>query len=162
MAKTGYSRLQIRLHWTVVGLVTLMFVMHDGIANAFDAGMDSGMLQISPPVIGHFVGGALILFLTMWRFQIRNEQGVPPASDGEPALFARLSKIAHLAFYVILFLLPMTGAVAWGNASAQASFAHEILRAVLFFLIIGHVGAVLIHQIIWKTGVITRMIRPDG
>ena len=31
---------------------------------------------------------------------------------------------------------------------------------VLLLLIIAHVGAVAVHQLVWKTGLITRMMRP--
>jgi cytochrome b561 len=33
---TGYSKLQIRLHWITVLLVALQYLLHDGIANAYD------------------------------------------------------------------------------------------------------------------------------
>ena len=160
MAVKGYSRAQIRLHWAVMILVVLQFLLHDGIANAFDEGLEAGTLTISAPVIGHFVGGLLITFLVIWRFMLRQERGVPPPPEGEPAVFSMAGRAAHAGFYVILLLLPATGAIAWGSASAGASLAHEILRAALFFLILAHIGAVAVHQFVWKTGLLQRMITP--
>jgi cytochrome b561 len=36
-----------------------------------------------------------------------------------------------------------------------------VLRAVLLLLIVAHVGAVAVHQFVWKTGLIRRMTRPE-
>ncbi len=160
MAVEGYSRAQIRLHWAVVILVVLQYALHNGVANAFDRGMEAGALTLSPPVIGHFVGGLLITALIGWRLILRRERGVPPPPAEEPPFFSRLGHLAHLAFYVILLLLPVTGAIAWGAASAGASLAHEVLRAALLLLILAHVGAVVVHQFVWKTGLMQRMKVP--
>ena len=54
----------------------------------------------------------------------------------------------------------MTGALAWGLASEFMGDLHEALRAALLFLIVAHVGAVILHQAVWKTGLLARMTRP--
>lgn len=161
MAVTGYSRLQVRLHWIMVGLVAVQFVFHEGMARVWDAGLASGALELSTPVYLHFGFGSLILGLAMWRLGVRREQGVPDPPEHEPPVFQLASKIAHNGFYILLIALPITGGLAWGRASAEMGFVHEVLRVALLLLIIAHVGAVLVHQFVWKTNLLARMTKAE-
>ncbi|NKX43405.1 cytochrome b [Roseicyclus persicicus] len=156
---SGYSQLQITLHWVVVVLVALQFLLHDGISDAYDIARDTGIYALSAPVLGHIAGGALILLLACWRLILRNDRGVPPPPAGEPALFRRLSHVAHLALYGLLILLPVTGALAWGGQMAPAGLAHEVLKTLLMLLVLAHIGAVAVHQLVWKTGLMKRMMK---
>lgn len=160
---TGYTKPQIVLHWVTVALVLAQFLFHDGIADAFDKGLEAGAgaMTLTLPAAMHLGGGMIILGLTIYRLFLRTSDGTPPPPEGEPGWAALASKGAHLAFYGLLFLLPVTGAVAWAQRSEAAGNAHEVLRALLFFLILAHVGAVLMHQFVWKTGLIRRMMRPS-
>jgi len=159
---TGYSKTRIRLHWLTVLLVALQYLFHDGIAEAFDAGLEAGAMTMTVPAALHMGFGMIILGVTIYRLFLRSSEGVPPPPEGEPDWAGLAARATHLAFYGILFLLPVTGAVAWAQGSEGASDAHEILRAVLFVLILAHVGAVLVHQFVWKTGLIARMMRPSS
>lgn len=155
----GYSRMQITLHWVVMVLVALQFLLHDGIADAYDQAEDSGVYLMSAPVIGHIAGGALILLLACWRLILRHDRGTPPPPAGEPAALRKVGPLVHLAFYVLLIGLPVTGALAWGGRMAAAGEAHELLKTLLLLLILAHVGAVAMHQMVWKTGILKRMMR---
>jgi cytochrome b561 len=154
-----YSKLQIRLHWISVALVALQYALHDGIAAAYDQAIETGTYALSPPVIGHSAGGLIILGLAIWRLMLRRERGVPGPPEGEPEVFQKLSHWAHIGFYALLIGLPITGVMAWGGRIEAAGDIHEVLRALLILLILAHVGAVVIHQVVWKTGLITRMTR---
>jgi len=156
----GYSRVQIALHWVTVLLVALQFLLHDGISDAYDRATETGAYAITLPVALHAGGGMLILLLATWRVLLRKEHGVPPPPEGEPPLFQKLGHAAHLALYALLFLLPVTGAAAWGGRMEGASDAHEILKSLLLLLIIAHVAAVAVHQLVWKTGLMRRMMVP--
>lgn len=158
---TGYSKLQIRLHWITVFLVALQYLLHDGIASAYDEALATGTYTLSPPVVGHALGGLVILGLVIWRLMLRRERGVPPSPPGEPEVFQRISHVAHVAFYALLIALPVTGVMAWGGRIEAAGDAHEVLRALLILLILAHIGAVVVHQAVWRTGLITRMTRPE-
>ncbi|MDJ0858013.1 MAG: cytochrome b/b6 domain-containing protein [Dinoroseobacter sp.] len=158
---TGYSKQQIWLHWAVVGLVALQIVLHNGMARAWDAAMETSLFALSGPVVVHFAIGGLILGLMMWRFALRQERGVPPPPDSEPPLLQKLGHTAHLSFYAILILLPVTGGLAWGTQSAGLGKAHEVLRALLVLLILGHIGAVIYHQRVLKSDLLRRMLKPD-
>lgn len=155
----GYSRLQITLHWVVAVLVVLQIVLHEGIADAYDIAEETGVYAMSAPVIGHIIGGALILLLACWRLILRHERGAPTPPAGEPEIFRRAGHAAHLALYGLLIALPVTGALAWGGRMEAAADAHELLKNLLVLLVFAHIGAVAVHQLVWKTGLIRRMMR---
>lgn len=156
----GYTRTQILLHWATVGLVALQYLLHDGVSSAYDRALETGDYVLSAPVALHAGGGMAILILAVVRLLLRKEQGVPAAPAGEPPLFQAASKAAHLGFYALLFLLPISGAIAWGGRAEGAGSAHEALKTLLLVLIVAHVGAVVIHQVVWKTGLMRRMMTP--
>ena len=160
-APAGYNRTQIRLHWAVVILVALQYVLHDGVASAFDEGMEAGALTFSAPVIGHFVSGSLIFLAVAWRLMLRSERGVPPPPEQDPAWQRSLAHGTHVAIYALLLLLPISGGGAWGAASEGASTAHEVMRALLLLAIVLHVAGAVYGQWVQKTGVIRRMMVPQ-
>lgn len=158
-APQGYSRVQIILHWAVAVLVALQFVFHEGISDAYDIAEDTGLYAMSVPVIAHIAGGALILLLACWRLILRHDRGVPSPPDGEPEAFRKIGHLAHLGLYGLLIALPVTGALAWGGQMEAAAEAHEVLKTLLLLLVLAHIGAVALHQLVWKTGLLKRMMR---
>ena len=159
-APEGYSRLQIRLHWVVVGFVALQYVLHDGVASAFDRGMEAGALALSAPVVGHFVVGSAIFLLAAWRLLLRQERGAPEPPSEDPGWQRALARGTHLAMYALMLTLPITGGAAWAMASEGASTAHEVMRALLLAAIGLHVAGALYGQFVQKTGILDRMRRP--
>lgn len=157
---TGYTRMQIRLHWLVMVFVILQYALHEGIAEAFDAGLDAGRMTLDVGAAGHMGLGLLILLLVFWRIALRQEHGAPPPPASEPAWARMAAKGAHHGFYALLIALPVTGGLAWGMASEGMGEVHEVLRALLLLLILLHVGAVLVHQLVWRTGLLSRMRTP--
>lgn len=160
ITSTGYTRLQIRLHWATVILVALQYLFEDGIAGAWRDATRSGIYAFSTPVILHFATGSLILGLALWRLLLRNEYGAPPAPEGEAPLLVLVSKLTHYGIYGLLVLLPVTGAVAWGLQAAQPGEVHKLMQAALMILIGLHVAAALYHKFILKSGIWSRMTTP--
>lgn len=158
--RAGYTALQIGLHWATAGLVALQYLLHDGVAAAFEDGLETGTMAFTPGAIGHMASGALILGLAGWRLLLRSEFPPPPPPAGEPAWAGWLSSLVHRVFYALLIALPITGGLAWGMASEFMGDIHEALRAALLFLIVAHVGAVVLHQTVWRTGILSRMSWP--
>jgi cytochrome b561 len=161
-APAGYSRLQIRLHWAVVVLVVLQYALHDGVASAFDRGMEAGALTLSAPVVGHFLAGSAIFLLAVWRLLLRQERGVPAPPAADPPWQRTLARGTHGAMYALMLTLPFTGGAAWAMESHAASTAHEAMRALLLAAIVLHVAGAVHGQMVRKTGVIDRMRRPGG
>jgi cytochrome b561 len=143
-----------------VALVALQYLFHDGVASAFESGLEEGTLTLSAPVIAHFVNGSLIFLLVAWRLMLRGERGVPEPPAEDRPWQRGLARGVHLAFYGVIALLVATGGAAWAMASQGASTAHEILRALLPGLIALHVAGAVHGQAVQKTGVLDRMRRP--
>jgi len=129
-------------------------------AHAWDRAMESGTFALSLPVVAHFTCGGLILGLMFWRLALRQERGAPPPHPAEPLALSRMARTVHLAFYVVLIALPLTGGLAWGTESEALGLTHEVLRALLALLILAHVIGALYHRVVLKTDVLTRMTRP--
>ncbi len=153
----SYSRAQKLLHWAIAALVLAQYVLLDGIARAFGAGMREGTLAYSGIVVGHIVVGVLIAVLTLWRLGLRLTRGAPPAPASEPAPLRAVAALAHWAFYVILIAMAASGAVAWFGQFGPAAAAHMLGKTVLLALIALHVGAALYHQLWLRDGLIARM-----
>ena len=162
MAETGYSRRQVILHWAVVACVAVQLIFHEGMSRAWEANLESGIFGFTTPVILHFAFGSLILFLMMWRFMVRSEEGVPGHPTGDADLQARAAHVVHLAFYALLVALPITGGLAWGTRSEALGEVHEITKNIFVALVILHVLAGLYGQFVQKTGVLSRMRLPKA
>lgn len=162
MSVTGYSRAQIRLHWAVVVLLVLQYVLSGWIADAFEQGVQAGTMRLTPGAIVHMVGGALILLLAFWRLALRQELGAPPPPEADPPWQKALARGTHLTLYALLILLPVTGGVAWGTASAGAAVVHGLLKTLLLLVIALHVVGALYGQFVQRSGVLARMMRPGG
>lgn len=162
MSVTGYSQAQIRLHWAVVVLLVLQYALSGGIAAAFEQGVQAGTMRLTPGAIAHMAGGSLILLLAFWRLALRQERGAPPPPEADPAWQKALARGTHVAIYALLILLPVTGGVAWGTASAGAAVVHGALKSVLLLCIALHVAGALYGHFVQKSGVLARMMRPEG
>ncbi|MGI3170074.1 cytochrome b [Pseudooceanicola sp. C21-150M6] len=157
-SETGYSTLQKRLHWAVVGLLFCQYFVFDGMGRPFHGLMDSGVATYDVTSVLHIGIGILILGAVMVRLALRLRLGTPGPVAGEPEIFQTAARYAHIAMYALLLLLPVTGLVAWFLQVGAAAELHEILKTLLMILVIMHVAAVALHQLVWKTGVLHRMI----
>ena len=153
-----FAPAQRLLHWAVVILLLLQYVVFESMGRAFRTLMESGTATYGTTQIAHIGIGIAVLVLALVRVALRLRDGVPPPPTGEPDLFVRLSKLTHLALYALLFLIPLAGLVAWFGQVRMAAEAHEVMASALQALVLLHVGAVLVHQFYWKTNLIRRMI----
>jgi cytochrome b561 len=158
---TGFSRTQIALHWLIAVLVILQFVFHDSVVGAFDAALEGKVPDMTALVWGHLIGGTAILLLVLWRLRVRMTRGVPALPDGSPVWLVIASRLGHLAFYVLLILLPVSGIVAWFGGVEAAGDVHGLLRIGLFFLVGTHVVGALFHLFVRRDGVMQRMFRAE-
>ena len=160
MSKTlVYSGMQIALHWGIAALIIYQFVYHEGIEEAYEQALETGVYAQSLGWASHAIPGILVLLLVIWRLVLRLRRGAPDAPAEEPAIFAWLSHLAHWAFYALMLALPITGMLAWGGQIEASAEVHEVLKSLLMLLVLVHVGAVLVHQFIWKTNIMQRMKR---
>ncbi len=152
-----YSRTQILLHWLMFILIAAQFLLHEPISEAWDKVEDGLPYAFHPLIAAHVFGGLLILVLVLWRGKIRLSRGAPSLPVEEPALMKLAAHAAHLSLYALMALMPISGAVAWFGGVEAAGEAHEVMRAVLLFLVLLHVIAALYHQFVLKTNLMARM-----
>ncbi|SIO44782.1 cytochrome b561 [Rhodovulum sp. ES.010] len=160
MSVSGYSRLQIRLHWAVVVLVAIQFLFNGGMSQAFGEFLETGSKALGASVAIHIGSGLLILVLAFWRIGLRVVHGVPAPDPSHSPAQVKAARAMYGLFYLLMVLLPVSGMVAWSQGSALAGNVHSVLRVVLFLLIVAHVAAALAGQILKKDGTMTRMVKP--
>lgn len=161
MAVQGYSSVQIRLHWAVMILVVLQYLLHKGIVAGFRTKVDTGMVTFTGLTVAHIAGGLLILLLALWRLSLRRSLGVPPPPAGDPAWQTAVAKATHAAIYACLLALPLTGFIAWAGPFPLSGGIHSALRLLLLALVGLHVLGAVFGQFVRRSGVIGRMVKPD-
>jgi cytochrome b561 len=152
-----YSKTQIILHWLVALLVVAQFVLHDGIATAWDGYLEGRPGGFDPLVFAHVLGGGLILALVLGRVVLRRRQGAVAPVAGTSPLMARLTHWGHLALYAILALAAFSGMAAWFGGVQRAAEVHELVKIAILVLVGGHFAAALFHQFWLKDGLLSRM-----
>jgi cytochrome b561 len=152
----AYSSAQIALHWLIAGLVAFE-ILFSGIAERRWAARMEGIIPNEPMPNPHAIVGLLVLALTCWRLALRLRRGAPAPPAGEPALAARMARLAYAAFYGLLFVVPLSGLAAWWFGLRAPAALHGVTANVLLGLILVHAAAALAHRFWFKTDVLRRM-----
>ena len=160
-APTGYSRLQIALHWGAALLIVQQYLFKDAIAAAWDAAAKGVETAFNPLVLAHVAGGAMVLIFALWRLTLRARRGVPPAIEASKVQ-GILARITHVGLYALMILMPLSGSMAWFGGVDLAAQGHNVLKIVLLALVALHVLGALYHQFVLKDGLINRMRRAEG
>ncbi|MFI0394886.1 cytochrome b [Paracoccus jiaweipingae] len=152
-APTRYSMPQIAIHWLVVLLVIFNWLTGEPMAKLFDQRLETG----APPYLTpHAVAGALVLALLLARLVLRRTHGAP-APVVAPVWMMTAARLGHAALYLLLALVPASGAAAWFLASETAGEAHKVLFTLLLVVALIHAAAAIWHQLVLKDGTLTRM-----
>ena len=160
------------LHWTMAAMVLTML----GIGVTMVASLADYHVLVSI----HRPLGAGILVLVVVRFVVRRLSPLPPF----PPTMSRLERVAAAAseytLYGLMCVLPLVG---WGMLSAARypvvlcgsvhlpfilphdamlyatlRRAHTVLAYVLFLAFLAHVGAILLHTLLVRDGMLFRMV----
>jgi cytochrome b561 len=169
-----YSAVAKAFHWIIAALIVTQFVL----ANLEDD-LPIGARKLAL-LARHKSVGMTILMLAVLRLLWRLKNP-PPALPSEMAPLQRaLARATHVAFYVLLFVMPVTGwmmssaknySVSWfgfftwpnliGKNTAAYNFlhaTHEALSDVLFAIAVLHILAALKHHFWNKDNVLLRML----
>jgi len=162
------------LHWMVAGLVFMQIAL----------GWAAVSWRLSPMKLDLFVWhkstGMLILLLMLVRLAWRSVNVTPALPAGMRPLERRAARASHLLFYLLLFLMPLTGwivnsaenipfrifwqiplpaLVAPDEATALAAArVHLALFVALSLLLAVHIGAALRHHFLKRNDVLVRML----
>lgn len=156
---SGYTGLQIALHWVIAALVLLQLVFGESIAETIKANEKGTPISPFDQFFSgiHFWAGIAILALVALRLWLRTVGGAPPPlQEGWAAIAARTS---HFAFYILLILMPALGLLAFYVGDPYGEI-HELGKPILIILIALHVCASLYHQFWLKDGTLRRILIP--
>lgn len=152
----AYSKTQVRLHWTIAVLMAGQYLLHGGIEDAWQGRLD-GTIPNEPFPNPHAIVGVVILLLALWRITLRLRRGAPALPDEEPLGLKIVAKITHLAFYVLLIAMPISGALTWVAGLEMPAEAHEVAAKVMMALIVLHIAGAFFQKFVLKTDVLARM-----
>lgn len=161
-APTGYSLLQIVLHWTIAALVIFQLLVNEDVQDAFKDKADGKPIDGELGTLIHIAVGLTILGLACLRLAARLWRGSPEAPPSNPGLVNFAGAAAHVLLYAFLFAMPLTGAIAWFTGLELSAELHELGRLVLIPLIALHALGGLAEHFVFKTNALTRMLRPGG
>lgn len=158
----GYSRTQIGLHWAVGALILYNLLLGEDMSHVWRALNQTGAAETTTGAWAHIIVGSAVLLLVLWRLVLRLTRGVPAAPEGESALMRLAGSAGHVALYVLMIALPLTGLLAWyGGVTSLAGLHGELLKSLLWAVIVLHVAAALYHQVVLKDGLMERMRKPQ-
>jgi cytochrome b561 len=171
---TRYSRVAQGLHWIIAALVVTQFALAYA-ANGQPLGIERLVLMAR-----HKSFGMTILMLSVARLAWRLWNPPPPLPDGVRPIEQRLARFSHLAFYFLLFAMPLSGWLmssaknysvswfsqfTWPDLIGKSELAFQWLRGLhhtLSFALLGlatvHVLAALRHQFWLKDDLLLRML----
>jgi cytochrome b561 len=169
-----YTAVAQAFHWTIAALIVIQFTlawMQDD--------LPLGMHKLTL-LARHKSFGMTILMLAVLRLAWRLFNPAPPLPEGMSKLEQLLAKITHIAFYVLLFAMPLTGwlmssaknySVSWFGlftwpdmiAPDEQRFeflksTHDALSVLLLSIAILHILAALKHHFWNKDDVLKRML----
>lgn len=157
---TGYSGLQILLHWAIAVLIGVNWFVSDGMEQAFDAHTEGQAVAFWPATIHVYVGLA-VLALVLIRLVVRLTRGAPAAPQGTSKLIDLAGHASHLVLYGLLVLVPALGAAAWYLGYDPAGGLHVLTMNIMLIVIGVHAAAALFHQYVIKDGLLLRMMRSN-
>ncbi len=160
MKPNSYSISQRFLHWAVALLVFFNLLLPDGM-NAWHRLIRHGQTPTAAEVSSanvHAYVGIAILLLAIVRLFLRWQTGVPAEPEGQPLVLHVGAKIVHLQLYALIFLMPVSGIVAYYFVIDAAGSIHaDIMKAVLWTVIAAHALGALVQHFYFRTNVLRRM-----
>jgi cytochrome b561 len=171
---TRYGAVAQSLHWIIAALIVTQFALG---WTAVDLPLGAQKLAL---FARHKSFGMTILMLAVLRLAWRLTHSPPPLPSGMTPIERQLARATHIAFYVLLFAMPLTGwtmssakhySVSWFGVFTwpdligkdEAAFVilrdtHDYLSYMLFAIAVLHVLAALKHHFWNKDDVLRRML----
>lgn len=157
----GFSLVQIALHWGVAVLILFNLLMGDDMSSLWRQIQQTGPMPTTTAAWLHIIVGIVVLALVGWRLALRLTRGVPSAPAGESRLLTLAGEAGHILLYVLMVAMPVTGLLAfYGGFDSLADLHGELLKVILWLVIVVHVAAAFYHHFILKDGLLNRMRKP--
>jgi cytochrome b561 len=153
---TGYSGLQIGLHWLVAILIVIAWFTGEGAGEAMEAVEDGGVAGFVP----HVAVGLAILALVVVRVLVRLGRGAPAAPGAPGSLSVMAADWGHRLIYLLMIAVPL-GGVATFFLGLDVGEVHGLAANVLMLVVLGHAVMALYHQYVLKDGLLRRMMKAE-
>jgi cytochrome b561 len=169
-----YGAVAQALHWVIAALIVTQFTLA-----WMSADLPLGMHKLAL-LARHKSFGMTVLMLAVLRLAWRLTHAAPALPAGMTPIERFLARATHVAFYLLLFAMPLTGwmmssaknySVSWFGlftwpnliSPNEGSFnilktTHETLSNVLFAIAVLHILAALKHHFWNKDDVLLRML----
>jgi cytochrome b561 len=173
-SRTRFTAMAQLLHWLIAALIVTQFALG---WTAVDLPLGTHKLAL---FARHKSFGMTVLMLTIVRVVWRWANPPPELPAGMTPLERTLARATHLAFYALLFAMPITGWLmssakkysvswfglfTWPDLIAQNKTAfealkttHDYLSDVLLVIAVLHILAALKHHFLNKDDVFLRML----
>ncbi len=175
---TRYSAVAKLFHWVIAALIVTQFVLA-----RIAAGLPLGMHKLTV-LARHKSIGMTVLMLAILRLLWRLKHPPPALPSGMSSHERLAARGTHVAFYILLFVQPITGwmmssaknySVSWfglftwpnliGKNEGAFNFlrvTHDALSYVLFTIAVLHIGAALKHHFWNRDEVLLRILPFTG
>jgi cytochrome b561 len=169
-----YSGLQIAIHWLTALLILSLFPM-GLVMTRIGPGPTTNLLYEL-----HKSFGLLVLGLALLRVAIRLVRGAPPVVDTIPRWQKAAAHASHLALYLLIILVPLSGLAATSACCAPVNLfwtipftlpveggmevarriflVHNVLSMALAAILLVHAGAALHHHYVMRDETLRRMM----
>lgn len=151
---TGYSGLQIALHWLVAILIVIAWFTGEGAEEAMEVAEEGGVVGFVP----HVALGLAILALVVVRVLVRLGRGAPAAPGVPGSLQVLAADWGHRLIYLLMIAVPL-GGISTFFLGLEVGEIHGLAANVLMAVVLGHALLALYHQYVLKDGLLRRMMR---
>ena len=155
-----YDTRQLVVHWAIVMLVAMQFLMNEGMVRSFMESTEVGAFVLTGGAITHATGGTFILLVMLYRVWLRSRYGAPPPPSSLPHWLQRVSRANHYAFYALLIAMPLVGWLAIVTLWGWVGLLHVVSGWLLLALIVAHAAGAFWHAF-KRDGTIARILQPD-
>lgn len=155
-SRSGYSAMQIVLHWLIAVLIVMAWITHDGAEEAMRSVRNGDAAGLVP----HVAFGLAVLGLVVIRVLVRLSRGAPPAPGGPGSLAVKAADWGHRLIYLLMIAVPLGGAMVW-LFGLDVGEIHGAAANLLMLVVLGHSLMALHHHYILKDGLLRRMMRPE-
>lgn len=155
----GFSKYQVIVHWLVACFILFQIATGSTMSNDFLALKDGkiSIEEVHKNSWYHLFFGLTIFLLMVIRFILRIIFGVPKPTKQSSSLTIIVAKIIHWLFYLVLFIVPISGFVAWNTSNLLIGNLHSASVNALYVLVLIHLIAIVYHQIFLEDNLIDRM-----
>ena len=163
-SRNKWTRLNIALHWTIVGFLILQFIDSNWIGDLFDKSIEGGDIGTLTYVMGysHMIIGGLVFLAIATRLWDRYSHGRPPHDTNAPTWTESFAKITHFLLYAILFYMPVAGFLTWLTGLEWIAETHKLAWDALLIVAGVHIIGALVNHFYYKNDVLRRMMPGQG